>query len=842
MEIAEFNPPGPRGQRAATAAIDTLYAQAHAGVTVAMHQRSFIEALPDAVTIHNEHGDIVDANSAALRLYGHSREVLLTLNVVDLSPTLSPDHTQQIIETCRSSSIFTIETRIRRSDDRDFPVEIHSSVYFEGAEPRVVSVARGIGHWQRTARELHDAEQRHRALMQLMDKGVLIHDARGRIVYVNPAACRIAGIDESQLKHAQSEGFRDWRFNDARGNSLAAEELPSMRALRDGVPIASETVCFWLPQRAAPLWLDYAAVPLFHGNEERPYQVISTFTDVTELKRTKDLLQHTQAAGNIGGYELVADTNDVLWTEEMYRIFDLPFGSRITMERILEMLQPYDRERLQLAIAEARRGATTRNEYEIVTSLGRRRWISTLSRPLWHGNRVYSVVGMCQDVTERKQLERELRAKAITDPVTGMANRESILEELNRQILATADYAGPALLYVDLDRFKVINDILGATAGDRLLTAAARRLQDCLPEGAHCGRFAGDEFLIVLPRSIREERPAEVAETINTKFRRPFEYDGEEFVITASIGIARYPESGNDVQELLHHADAAMAEAKHRGRNTWQAFSPAIAKRIEQSAAIAGQLRHALAHHEFRLLYQPQVELDSGRVVAVEALLRWDHPQRGELQPLAFIQHAENSGEIVGIGNWVIDEACRQLSEWRDAGLPLERIAVNVSYRQLLSESFLETVLGSLRKYGLPGSALELEMVERMLIEDTPDTQLMFKELRDSGVSITIDDFGEGYSALNYLRRLPIDGFKISYDFMRRVPANSADAAICDAIIRVGHGLQLTMVAEGVETEEQRQFLLRHGMRLAQGHLFSPALDAQRVARYIRAGMMAEAI
>ena len=453
----------------------------------------------------------------------------------------------------------------------------------------------------------------------------------------------------------------------------------------------------------------------------------------------------------------------------------------------------------------------------------------------WRDNKVYSVSGMCQDVTERKLLEIELRHKAVTDPMTGLANRESILEELGRQILASRDGAGPALLYVDLDRFKVINDILGAAAGDQLLIGAARRLQECLPPQARCGRFAGDEFLVVLPHTLREEQLGEVAELINAKFRRPFEHSGEEFVITASVGIARYPTGGRSAQQMLQHADAAMSEAKRRGRSTWQSFSPSIARRLQTHVTIEGQLRFALAHNELRLAYQPQVELSSGRVVSVEALLRWDHPQRGELHPLAFIQHAEISGDIVAIGAWVIDEACRQLREWRDIGLPLKHVAVNVSHRQLLSESFLESVSAALRRHELPSASLELEMIERMLIEDTPDTLQVFKDLRATGVGIIIDDFGEGYCALNYLRRLPVDGFKISYDFMRRVPTNAADAAICEAIVRAGEGLGLNVVAEGVETDEQRRFLMRLGLRYGQGHLFSPALRAEQISAFVRA-------
>jgi len=817
------------------AAIDTLRGHENAALAIATHHRDFIEAIPDAITVHDMHGDVLDANAAACRLYGHAREVLLALNLHDLFPVLPPDHLRQVIAVCQSKQDFTIETTIRHAAGRDFPVEVHSSVYLDGAEMRVLSIARGIGHWQRTAMALRDAEQRYRVTLHSMDKGVIIRDRNGRMLYGNPAAYRIFQLSETDAGQLEREGFPGWHYADAFGNAITQDELPFARAQRSGKAVESELICFWMPHLKHPLWLSATAVPLFRDDGGPLYQVVSTFTDVTELKRTRDVLEQTQAIASIGGYEIIVGTDELIWTREMYRLFDLPDDIPISLDRALALLDPSSRDRAVLDIAEARRGIHIRREYEIVTALGRRRWISAAYRPVFNGGSVYSISGTCQDITERKLLEFELRHKLVTDPVTGLVNRAQIIEELDRQIIATRGSSGPSLLYIDLDRFKIINDVLGAAAGDTLLASAARRLQECLPDGARCGRFAGDEFLVLLPRSMHDEQPGEIAEIINGKFRRPFEYAGEEFVITASIGLARYPDGGTNAQQLLHHADAAMSEAKHRGRGTWQAFSPAMARRLENNLAIANQLRSALANRELRLVYQPQVELANGNVVAVEALLRWDHPQRGELHPMAFVQHAESSGEIVAIGAWAIDEACRQLRAWRAEGLALERVAVNVSYRQLLSEAFLETVLATLRKYELPGESLELEMIERMLIEDTPDTVQMFKDLREAGVTITIDDFGEGYSALNYLRRLPIDGFKISYDFMRRVPSSTPDTAICEAIIRVGHGLGLSMVAEGVETEQQRSFLLGQGMRFGQGHLFSPALDARGIAAFARA-------
>lgn len=818
-------------------AINRLRRQDGVALAIATRYRGLLEAIPDAVTVHNECGDVLDANIAACRLYGHTREALLALNLVDLNPALPPDHIQHVIETCRLSDAFTIETSIRRSDGRDFPVEVHSNVYLDGSQKRVLSVARGISHWQRTATALRDADLRYHSLLKMVDKGVHVCDAQGNYVYANPASLQMMQMREEEFLQASRDGFAGWCWYDEHGKPLEHSQLPSTQAFASGQRVESQLISVSAPHMHELLWLSITAVPLFHVGDDKPYQVVVTYDNVTELKQTKDLLEQAQVAANIGGYKVSLALRKIVWTDETYRLFDLPVGSEITLERMLSFLQPHDRERVAHDLTEADdlgEDIIRRGEYEVTTALGRQRWFSLSARRIWRDGKAHSVSGMWQDITARKRLELELRRKAVTDPLTGLPNRENILEELNRQIIATRNHTGPALLYVDLDRFKVINDILGAAAGDELIADAAGRLRESLPPGAHCGRFAGDEFLVVLPRSLREEQAAEVAETINAKFRRTFKYGGEEYAITASIGIAHYPAAGRTTQQLLKHADAAMSEAKQRGRNTWQAFSIATERRLESSLAIENQLRHALANHELHLSYQPQVELTSGKLVGAEALLRWNHPQLGELQPLAFVQHAENSGEIVQIGAWVIDEACRTLREWRDDGLPIRRIAVNVSYRQLLSDSFLDSVVSALRRHDLPGEVLDIEMIERMLIEDTPDTTQMFKDLRDLGVTITIDDFGEGYSSLNYLRRLPVDALKISYDFMRRVPTNEADTAICEAIIRVGHGLGLGMIAEGVETELQRQFLLHHGMRIGQGHLFSPALEKPEFIAYAR--------
>ena len=368
--------------------------------------------------------------------------------------------------------------------------------------------------------------------------------------------------------------------------------------------------------------------------------------------------------------------------------------------------------------------------------------------------------------------------------------------------------------------------MLGHAAGDELLVAAARRIRDATGTEGMCARFGGDEFLVLCHVGDDPGLPERIAGRILGAFSDGFRFGGEEFPVTASIGIACTPDDGDRPQALIQNADAAMYDSKRRMRNSFQRFTPALVQSQQEKLKLEAQLRRAAENNEFHLVYQPQVDLRHGRIVAAEALIRWRNQQLGEMRPDRFIGHAENTGDIIHIGRWVLREACLQAARWRDAGLGIVRIAVNVSYRQFLGEDLALAVRELLREFGLPGAALELEFTERVLIEDAPDTLRTFAELRALGVVLTIDDFGEGYSALNYLRRLPIHGLKLSQLFVSGVPANSSDIAVCQAVTGIARSLALGVVAEGIETEAQRDFLLRLGVPVGQGFLFAPGLHA----------------
>ena len=314
-------------------------------------------------------------------------------------------------------------------------------------------------------------------------------------------------------------------------------------------------------------------------------------------------------------------------------------------------------------------------------------------------------------------------------------------------------------------------------------------------------------------------------------FGDSFRFEHEEFSITASIGIARGPADGDTPHVLIQNADAAMYDSKRRIRNGWQAYTPALAHSQQERHRIEAHLRRAAENNEFHLVYQPQVLLASGKTVAAEALIRWTNDQFAQMRPDQFIAHAEVTGDIVRIGGWVLREACRQARQWRTEGLAFGRIAVNVSYRQFLGDDLAGSVRALLDEFELPGTALELEFTERVLIEDAPDTQRTFAALRDLGVMLTIDDFGEGYSALNYLRRLPIHGLKLSQLFVHGVPGNRSDVAVCQATSGIARSLGLGLVAEGIESEAQRQFLLQLGVPVGQGFLFAQGLLPDEFAR-----------
>jgi diguanylate cyclase (GGDEF)-like protein len=440
------------------------------------------------------------------------------------------------------------------------------------------------------------------------------------------------------------------------------------------------------------------------------------------------------------------------------------------------------------------------------------------------------------DITARKRNEAASRHLAYHDQLTDLPNRV-LLSERFADALAYArrHQRQPAILFVDLDNFKNINDSLGHFAGDALLREVADRLASLAEAQDTVARMGGDEFTILAVSADGAGEAAAYAQRINDSFREPFSIGSQEFYITVSIGIALFPKDGEDFVTLLRNADTAMYHGKGDGRNCFQFFTPVMNERVQQRVAMDTSLRRALANREFVLHYQPQVEVGSGRIVGLEALLRWRHPVRGLVPPGDFIPHAEETGLIVPIGEWVIREVCEQLRTWLDLGEPAVSVSVNLAAPQFRQSDLVGIIENALAGTGLSPSLLSVEITEGVTMEDGRQAVETLAKLRSMGVQVSLDDFGTGYSALSYLRSLPIDVVKLDKSFVRDLEGDTGALAIASAVIMMAHNLNLKVVAEGVETGQQLSFLQNCGCDAIQGFLFSRPLPPDQVIEMLRA-------
>lgn len=393
-----------------------------------------------------------------------------------------------------------------------------------------------------------------------------------------------------------------------------------------------------------------------------------------------------------------------------------------------------------------------------------------------------------------------------------------------------------AICFVDLDQFKDINDTLGHRIGDLLLVEVARRFNEIVRVSDTVGRMGGDEFTLFLQNIVTAENAALVAQKLGANIARPYMIDGHEIFITASIGITLFPNDGETADELLKNADAAMYHVKEHGKNAFQFYSEEMNLKTSNRLALQNSLRHALERDELLLVYQPKVDIATMQLTGMEALLRWNHPERGLLAPDRFIPLAEETGLIINIGEWVLRTACRQLKEWEAQGVPLYKLAVNVSAVQFRKHDFAESLFRILQESEVSPELIELELTESAVMQDVEASVAILKEFKRRGIRISIDDFGTGYSSLSFLKRFPIDSLKIDRSFIFNLTSSIDDSAIVTAIIAMALSLSLNIIAEGVETESQLEFLSERGCHEMQGYLFSFPLPAGEMAKLMLAG------
>ncbi len=683
-----------------------------------------------------------------------------------------------------------------------------------------------------------ESEERVRSLLDSTAEGIFGTDTDGNCTFCNPAALKLLGFASSdEILGKQIHNLIHHRHPD--GTPYPANECKGMETIKQGKGIHIEDEVFWGKDgRAFPV--EYRAHPLRRGGAI--IGSVVAFNDISGRLRTESQLRLSA-----GVFE--NSHEGILITDAESRI--------LTVNAAFSDITGYSREEvLGQKPSFLSSGEHSPDFYRAI-------WDTIARDGHWQGEiwnrrkngeiypewlsisivnndrgKASHYIGIFNDITDRKAADERIRFLAQHDALTGLPNR-SLLQDRLLQAMASAQRSQDqvAVLFLDLDHFKTINDSLGHHVGDQLLQQVAVRLTECVRASDTVSRQGGDEFVIILAHIRNPAEVAHVAGKMLSSLAGPYDVDDQILHVTPSIGIAIYPEDGQNTETLIKNADAAMYLAKENGRNNYQYFTQDLNARAFERLSLENSLRRALERGEFLLHYQPQINLESGDIIGMEALIRWQKEDFGLVPPDRFIPIAEESGLIVAIGEWVIGEACRQNRAWQDAGLPAIPVAVNLSALQFRQKDLEQSIARILKSSGLPARYLELELTESMVMKGAETTVDTLQRLKTMGMLLSIDDFGTGYSSLSYLKRFPIDKLKIDRSFVRDVTTDPDDAAIARAVIAMAHSLRLKVIAEGVETQAQSDFLHQENCDEIQGYLFSKPLAAAEMESLLRGKM-----
>jgi len=683
----------------------------------------------------------------------------------------------------------------------------------------VIGIAANITGRRKAQIELRESEERFHSLIEGSLLGVII--ARdGKPMFANQACADIFGYGSpaeilrlesmDSLFHPQEiERIRTYRIDRMEGRPAPMRyEFRGRR--KDGEAVIAEV------QVRIVSWKGEPAIQ-------------STLVDITEHKKMLEHLRHlSQAVEQSPASVIITDTTGAIQyvNEKFVQVTGYSADEVIGKNpRFLNSGQTPMEDYTEM-YSMLRQGKEWRGEFLNRKKNGEEFWeyasISPIKGP--DGN-VTHYLAVKEDVTLRKEYERRLIQQANFDTMTGLPNRGLALDRLSQAVVRCGrDRMKVGLLFIDLDRFKSVNDTLGHATGDHVLREAGERIRNCLRAGDTVARLGGDEFTVILPGLLSGIDAEPVAQKILEAFTPAFRLNGREVFLSASIGITIWPDDAEDPDQLMGNADSAMYQAKDLGRNSFRFYTPELNERALTRARMENQIRHALERDEFELHYQPMVNLRSGQVVGIEALLRWRNVELGLVGPDEFIPLAEEIGLIAPIGKWVLQTACRQASHWKRLGFTPARISMNVSSRQFRGAALVETVDEILSTTDVDPQTLVLEITENLLMADIPEITRTMEALRKRGINLSVDDFGTGYSSLSYLRRFPVNALKIDKTFVQDATTDSDSAALVEAIIHMGRSLKLEVVAEGVETDAQMEFLRRRGCDIAQGYLFGKPL------------------
>ncbi|WCN38744.1 sensor domain-containing protein [Aneurinibacillus uraniidurans] len=663
---------------------------------------------------------------------------------------------------------------------------------------------------------------------------VALTDTAGRIIYANEKFCEISKYSREELigstHRLLNSGYHGREFFQQMWATIAKGEVWSEEVKNK----AKDGTFYWVKTTIVPL-LDEDSIP---------YRYITFRTDITKGKMAEeklreglknDFIRTVNALHNIV-FKLHRNENGV----PVYTLFEGKLASQLGL-RTGNVLgkTPYDVFPIEAAEVmnqhnlKAFSGQLVTYNYRYMN----RDFHTTLS-PIIENNTVIEIIGSTGEITDLKRAEEMIRRMAYQDSLTKLPNRRMFTEDLKRALQnASETDCEVAVLFIDLDRFKQINDTFGHTVGDKLLVNVAERLIKHMIGNGHVYRLGGDEFVVLIPE-VDEATSAEiVAQELLYAFRTTFSLDHHEFFITCSIGIAIYPFAGLDMESLMKNADTAMYYAKNHGRNGYRFYTPQMNATYEEHLRLEIDLRRALENQEFELYYQPKVDIYTGKLTGMEALVRWNHPKKGYISPVSFIPLAEETGLIIPLGELVLKMACAQNKKWMEAGYPKLCVAVNVSAIQFQQPDFVLLVEMILQSTGLDPAYLQLEMTENSMMNDAEESLSTLRKLHQLGISIAIDDFGTGYSSLGYLKRFPINALKVDRSFVKDVTTDTGDAAIVKAVIHLAHSMGLTVVAEGVETEDVLRFLQEQECNEVQGYYYSRPLPEPEFTALLEGGI-----
>lgn len=798
-----------------------------------------MNTLPDLVWTKDPQGIYLNCNKRFEDFFGAKAQEIIGKSDADFVEQQQADAFRKAdLRVIQHGRTIYIEEEVNFKSDGHYELleTIKTPVYNSnsGELLGVLGVSRDITERRKSELVIRENEKKYRVLFEQITQGVLVYDQGLCVIDVNPAALSILGKSREALlqqRFLPESWFAVEHPAEVKNAEIALEQLFEQHTLRKNILLTG-----WHSVRKTPLWLEVDIVPLATAAHQSARFFVS-FNDVTEQKAAEASLRLAASV-----FESCAE--GVVITDALHRIVDVNSSfSQLTgyvkaevigqTPQILkpEIIKSDLYQEIQQALNQAgmwqgelqhrHKAGTTLAVWQTITA------VKDSNNTLSHYVTVFS------DISPLKQSQREIYYLAMHDVLTGLPNRRFLNEQLALKVQqASANDSALAVIYLDLDNFKMINDTLGHSEGDKVLEVVTSYLKSLIIEDSLVARVGGDEFVMLITNNSKEQ-VQQLANVMLEHMERPIILNGQRIIMSASMGICFFPEDGQNTRDLLRNADIAMYRAKQQGKKRCLFYDKSMADDILSRAQIEIELRQAIAKNELSLAYQPQYNLNSRKIMGVEALLRWNNPKLGQVAPDRMIPVAEESGLILPLGLWVLNEAIRQAKDWQNRGIYVGRVAVNVAGPQLYSGELVSQIENILAVHGAQANCLAVEVTETFIMQHSAMAITQLQQLHDLGIEIAIDDFGTGYSSLSHLKNLPVHKVKIDKSFVNELPDNKDDIAITRTIIALATSLGLNVIAEGVETDAQAKFLLAQGCNEAQGYLFSKPVPSSEVERLI---------